>query len=272
MPILESTVDCYRWACKHLDRLDAENLVQHYLQCSYKDLYFPDSKVADQSKVRNLKQAVQRRMKGEPLAYITLCKCFWNLNLLVSPDVLIPRNETETIIQAAIEIANSEHRVLDLGTGSGAIALTLKKLLNCDTVAADIDPNALEVCAENMKKLNLKITIQQSDWFENCDGTFDVIVSNPPYVAENDPYLSQGDLRFEPQQALVGGTDGLCHLQTIVTEAPNYLNPNGWLIVEHGSDQSSAVKQLFHESGFSNTSTKRDYGGQDRLVQGQYRG
>ncbi|MCY3626261.1 MAG: peptide chain release factor N(5)-glutamine methyltransferase [Gammaproteobacteria bacterium] len=282
MPRFESVADCFDWTCGQIDRDDAAYLVLHYLNCSHRDLYLSKNKdrrlngklpnPVNSVQADKLKQAVSRRQNGEPLAYITESKYFWNMLFRVTPDVLIPRNETELLVQVALEVAKPGQRILDLGTGSGVIALTLKGNLECDVVATDVDQKALAVCRQNMQKLDLDITLLHSDWFEKCEGTFDIIVSNPPYVAANDPYLSQGDLRFEPQEALTDGADGLLHLRTVIADAPNYLNNNGWLIVEHGFDQPIKVQELFDAAGFHDISTKTDYGGHLRIVQGLFCG
>lgn len=281
MSHFESVADCFDWTCGQIDRDDAAYLVLHYLKCAHRDLYLSENKdrrlngkqtkPVNSAQADKLKQAVSRRQNGEPLAYITESKYFWNMMFRVTPDVLIPRNETELVIQIALEVAKPRQRILDLGTGSGVIALTLKGNLECDVVATDVDQKALAVCRQNMQKLDLDIKLLHSDWFKKCKGRFDVIVSNPPYVAANDPYLSRGDLRFEPRVALTDEADGLLHLRTIVADAPNYLNNEGWLIVEHGFNQSTEVQELFTAAGFHEISTITDYGGHLRIVKGLFR-
>lgn len=278
MSHFESVADCFDWTCTQIDRDDAAYLVLHYLECAHRDLYLSEnkdrrlngkqSKPVNSAQADKLKQAVSRRQNGEPLAYITERKYFWNMMFRVTPDVLIPRNETELLIQVALKVAKPRQRILDLGTGSGVIALTLKGNLECDVVATDVDKKALAVCRQNMQILDLDISLLHSDWFEKCEGRFDIIVSNPPYVAANDPYLSAGDLRFEPRVALTDEADGLLHLRTIISNAPNYLNNDGWLIVEHGFDQSTEVQELFTTAGFHEISTITDYGGHLRIVKG----
>jgi release factor glutamine methyltransferase len=192
---------------------------------------------------------------------------FWDFDLALSPDVLVPRPETETLVEAALERAGAGMRILDLGTGSGAIAIALARSLRLQVFAADASRAALAVAEENARRLDVTVAFMESDWFSRISGRFDLIVANPPYVAEADPHLPA--LRFEPDQALVSGPEGLDDLRIITNEAPAYLQSGGWLLVEHGYDQESAVHELFAAAGFEGIECRKDLGGQPRVTLGR---
>ncbi|MFO1312456.1 MAG: peptide chain release factor N(5)-glutamine methyltransferase [Burkholderiales bacterium] len=214
----------------------------------------------------------KRRRDGAPVAYLTGVKEFWGLPLRVTPAVLVPRPETETLVELALEsIARDAHaRVLDLATGSGAVALAIAhERPQASVVATDIARDALDVARGNAARLALaNVTFVESDWWTVVDGRFDAIVSNPPYVASDDPHLA-GDIRFEPRAALVPPGDALSALRTIVTRAPAFLAPGGRLAVEHGHDQSEAVQALMRAAGFEAISVRRDLAGIARVVGGR---
>ncbi len=218
---------------------------------------------------------LQRRLQGEPMAYIFGEKEFYGLLLTVNADVLIPRPETELLVDLALECmpaAETPH-VLDLGTGSGAIVLALAKLRPWSRcLAVDISADALRIAEANAARLQLQnVRFQESDWWKNISlgSKFNVIVSNPPYIAAGDRHLQTGDLRFEPAQALAAGATGLDDLQTIINGAPSYLKKNGWLLLEHGFDQGNAVRQLFAAAGFKEIQTLRDLAGCERVSTGR---
>ncbi len=210
----------------------------------------------------------QRRARGEPIAYILGEKEFYGLPLSVNPAVLIPRPETELLVERAL--ARMPSSVLDLGTGSGAIALAIKRHLPAaHVVAVERSAAALAVAARNALKLGLEIVFHHGLWFEPvADARFDLIVSNPPYVARGDPHLAQGDLRFEPHSALVAGPDGLDALRDIARSAPGHLNPGGWLLVEHGLGQDAAVRGLLQAAGLDEINTWPDLAGIARVSGG----
>ena len=228
---------------------EATLLVSQLLNVSFTELHTARGRLMCRSDVEKLNRAIQRRLSGEPIAYITGSKKFRNLNISVTPDVLIPRFETELLVDVVIKFTPHTGRVLDLGTGSGAIAIALSKINQLQVVAVDNDASALQVCSENCHRLEADVEIIRSNWFERVDGCFDTIVSNPPYVAANDPHLNSGDLRYEPPNALVGGTSGIEHLEEIINSAMQFLNLGGWLVVEHGHDQQEIVKGLFANRG-----------------------
>lgn len=219
-----------------------------------------------------------RRRDGEPIAYLTGVREFWGLPLVVSPAVLIPRPETEALVELALARLPLHHetRVLDLGTGSGAIALAVahERPRAC-VLATDISSDALAVARENARRLHLgNVEFAQSDWYSNVPPTwrgapFDLVASNPPYVAARDPHLDEGDVRFEPQQALSPGGDGLDSLRKIIDGARLRLAPGGTLVVEHGYDQSDAVHALFAAAGFTEIVAARDLAGIPRVVAGR---
>jgi release factor glutamine methyltransferase len=215
----------------------------------------------------------KRRRDGEPVAYLTGHREFWNLDLVVTPAVLIPRPETETVVEAALARLPTDRavRVLDLGTGSGAIALAIgRERPLARVLATDASPDALDVARTNATRLGLgNVAFLCSDWYAAVpEGAFDAIVSNPPYVAPHDPHLREGDLRFEPRRALTTGADPLAALKAIVDGARPRLAARGALIVEHGFDQSLAVRGLFEAAGFDEIAALRDLAGVERVVAG----
>ena len=221
-----------------------------------------------------------RRAAGEPLAYLTGFKSFYGLELAVTPAVLIPRPDTETLVDWALALLPQDlaaPQVLDLGTGSGAIALALKHSYSQAVVtAADNSPAALEVATANARRLQLDITFIHSNWLldvRDDDGRcpcFHLIVSNPPYIAEGDAHLPA--LRHEPISALAAGQDGLADIRQIITQAPAHLHPGGWLLLEHGFDQASAVRALLTQDGFASVQSRRDLNGIERCSGGQFMG
>ena len=227
------------------------------------------------------KTLLNRRLNGEPIAYILGYREFYGLHLKVTPHTLIPRPDTETLVEAALSkiSPNTLHStsvqtksILDLGTGSGAIALAIAK--NCsfaNVIAVDASQSALNIAIENAKNLTLNnVQFLLSDWFKALNGKkFDLIVSNPPYIEANDAHLKQGDLRFEPESALASGSDGLKDIRQIIHTAPSHLNTNGWLMLEHGYNQASAVAALFKRAGFAEISHVLDLGGIERVTIGQ---
>ena len=218
----------------------------------------------------------KRRREGEPVAYLTGRREFHSLDLEVTPAVLIPRPETETLVECALERLPPGRplAVADLGTGSGAIALAIASERPLARVlAVDASPDALAVASRNAERLGIaNVAFAQGDWYGALPpdaGPFDLIAANPPYVASGDEHLDQGDLRFEPPHALVAGGDGLDALRTIVSGAPSHLVPGGWLVVEHGYDQSEAVRALFGQAGFEAIEARRDLAGIPRIVAGR---
>jgi release factor glutamine methyltransferase len=217
--------------------------------------------------------AAKRRRDGQPIAYLTGTREFYSLALQVTPDVLIPRPETETLVEAALAyVANdAAARVLDLGTGTGAIALAIAhERPRAKVTAIDIFDATLAVAIANAQRLGIgNVRFAQSNWYAGLDETrFDVIVSNPPYIAGDDPHLREGDLRFEPRAALTPGGDGLDALRTIIAGAPDHLADSAMLLVEHGYDQSDAVHALFAQHGFADVKRWRDLAGHWRVAGG----
>jgi release factor glutamine methyltransferase len=219
----------------------------------------------------------RRRRDGEPIAYLTGTREFWGLALAVTPNVLIPRPETETLVEQALARLPGDRdlRILDLGTGSGAIALALaRERPRAQIVATDVSDAALQVARANARRCGLfNVEFVRSDWYANLAPPaverFDAIVSNPPYIGASDVHLSRGDVRFEPMVALTAGGDGLAALRTIIAQAPGWLMPRGWLIVEHGYDQSDAVRALLGNAGFAPVDAARDLAGVWRVAAGR---
>ncbi|NML26800.1 peptide chain release factor N(5)-glutamine methyltransferase [Zoogloea dura] len=210
-----------------------------------------------------------RREQGEPVAYLLGEREFYGRSFRVSPAVLIPRPETELIVDTVLArvVKDAALRILDLGTGSGALAVSLAlELPAAQVTAVDISPAALAVAAANAQRLGARLRCLESDWFAALQGeVFDLIVSNPPYIAAGDPHLEEGDVRFEPPGALASGPAGLDDLARIAAEAPAYLNSGGWLLMEHGYDQGAAVRDLLLARGFLDVASARDLAGIERI-------
>ena len=220
------------------------------------------------------RRLVERREAGEPIAYLVGSREFYSLDFEVSPDVLIPRPETELVVDAVLDIVrgfDGRVAVLDLGTGSGAIAVAVGRNQPRASVAAvDVEAAALRVAAANARRHRVDVELVRSDWYEALDGRpFDVIASNPPYVAAADAHLATGDVRFEPRSALVGGDDGLEAIRRIVAGARAHLTERGRLVFEHGYDQGEAARQLMRSAGFVDVRTLRDLAGHERVCAGR---
>ncbi|EKK5222352.1 peptide chain release factor N(5)-glutamine methyltransferase [Cronobacter sakazakii] len=237
-------------------------------------LAFGETALTDDELTR-LDALLARRAAGEPVAYLIGQREFWSLPLEVSPATLIPRPDTECLVEQALaRLPATACRILDLGTGTGAIALALaSERPDCHVTALDVIPEAVALAKRNAQRLGIdNVTILQSHWFSALtDVRFSLIVSNPPYIDGDDPHLSQGDVRFEPKSALVADDAGLADLETLVTEARRFLEDNGWLMLEHGWQQGEAVRELFTRAGYQGVETCRDYGGNERLTLGHYR-
>jgi release factor glutamine methyltransferase len=232
-----------------------------------------------QAQTQRFLELVRRRRRGEPVAYLVGTREFYGLEFELSPATLIPRPETELLVELALARIpeNGPFRVLDAGTGSGVIGISVAALRpHAEVVAADVSEEALGVAAANARRLLRGRRLPrfvESDWFDALAGErFDLIVSNPPYVAANDPHLEQGDLRFEPRAALVGGSDGLDAIRLIVAQAPAHLNAGGWLLFEHGHDQAQASITLLEAAGFSHVFDERDLAGMPRVAGGRWPG
>lgn len=268
--ILVHTLKQFFASCP-LPLLDAKMLVEKELHVSRAWMIAHDTDSIDPDQWQKLQQSVQRRLNGEPMAYIMGSREFMGLDFTVSPSVLIPRPDTETLVETALDfLKGKKARVLDLGTGSGAIAVSIAYYHpDAEVCASDIHPDALNIAKENTEKFKLKINFQQSNWFEKWEGQyFDLIVSNPPYIHKKDAHLQQGDLRFEPQIALTDFHDGLTCYRTIIAQAPHHLKPEGALFVEHGWDQAASVRELLEKAGFRNIHSIKDLSGIERVTGG----
>jgi release factor glutamine methyltransferase len=253
--------------------LEANLLCQHALSVNRAWLIGHESDALEDSQQIAFETMVKRRLNGEPIAYILGFREFYGLPLKTSPATLIPRSDTETLVEAAFEKIpqNANFNLLDLGTGTGAVALAIaKNRPSCNVTAVDVSTDALSVALENMQALQLhNVSLIESNWFSAFkDERFDVILSNPPYIAQDDPHLKLGDLRFEPISALASGVDGLDDIRKIIDEAPKYLNPNGWLMMEHGYDQADAVATLLQARGFKKIEHAKDIAGTQRVTFG----
>lgn len=217
---------------------------------------------------------LERRRMGEPVAYILGHQGFWSLDLEVAPHTLIPRPDTELLVETALQLAPATpQRVLDLGTGSGAIALALaSERGGWQVIGVDRIAEAVALAERNRQRLKLgNAEFLQSSWFDGLAGErFDLILSNPPYIAADDRHLGEGDVRFEPLSALVAGVDGLDDIRQIIAQAPRHLQAGGWLLLEHGYDQAEAVRELLAAAGFTAVDSRRDLGGHQRISLGRW--
>ncbi|MBI2769920.1 MAG: peptide chain release factor N(5)-glutamine methyltransferase [Burkholderiales bacterium] len=255
-----------------LERLDAQLLLLHALGRAHSErawlLAHDTNLLAPDAHARYLRLC-ERRAGGEPLAYLTGRKEFFGLELDVDARVLVPRADTETLVEWALEILGPQATVVDLGTGSGAIALALKKHRPGARVeAVDQSAAALEVAAANARALALDVVFRQASWLAGATPKYNLIVSNPPYVAAADPHLAA--LSHEPLSALAAGPDGLADIRAIVAQAPAHLAPGGWLLLEHGWDQAEAARGLLAATGFHQVATRRDLAGIERCSGGKW--
>jgi release factor glutamine methyltransferase len=266
-----SVAECLQQALRQgLARVDAQILLLHALVRPLHDrawLLAHDTASLTTTQQQTWALAVQRRRQGEPVAYITGRKDFFGLTLNVDARVLDPRPDTEILVEWALELlaADQPARVLDLGTGSGAVALALQHQRPAARVTAvDASRDALAVASANAQRLNLPVQCVLSHWMDAVPGPYELIVSNPPYVAEGDPHLAA--LTHEPLSALTSGADGLADIRQIIAQAPSRLEPGGWLLLEHGWDQAAPVQALLREAGFVRVQSRRDLGGIERCT------
>lgn len=254
--------------------LDAELLLAHVLAKTRTHLKTHPEHVPTPDQARRYTELIERRAGGEPIAYILGYRDFWTLTLSVNPSVLVPRPETELLVERALTLGpTGPARIADLGTGSGAIALALaSERPEWAITATDASQDALRTAQANAATLGLgRVTFLAGRWFEPLTGRrFDLIASNPPYVSEGDAALQDATLQHEPKMALASGPDGLLSLREIVQSAPDYLERRGWLILEHGSDQAAAVARELVGRGFGHVRSHRDLAGHERITEGQW--
>lgn len=258
-------------------RLDAEVLLAHLLQRNRAYLYAYSETLVDAAIVHQFFQQVARRKSGEPVAHLTGCREFWSLSLATNASTLIPRPDTELLVEIALRVfTKTSARVLDLGTGTGAIALALATEKTSWAIdAVDRQGDAVLLAQHNAENLALhNVRVYESCWFsavaaEQC---FDMVISNPPYIATDDKHLLEGDVRFEPRSALVADDDGYADLFFIAREAKNYLCDNGYLLLEHGFAQGEKLRAYLRACGYSDVQTERDYGGNERVTWAVWKG
>jgi release factor glutamine methyltransferase len=255
--------------------LEAQLLLAHVLGVTRTCVMTELERIPEEGASRRYSDLIERRAAGEPLAYILGQKEFWSLPLKVGPGVLVPRPETELLVERALAVrAHSSGRIADLGTGSGAIALALAvERSGWEVCATDVSAEALATAKANAAALNLhQVEFLQGHWFDPLHGrTFDLIVSNPPYVADSDPAMQDPALRFEPRVALTPGGDSLRSLREIIRSAPDHLEPDGWLLLEHGAGQAAEVARELVGRGFRSVRSHRDLAGHERVTEAQRR-
>jgi release factor glutamine methyltransferase len=249
-----------------IDPLEAQVLLAHALKCTRVQLVIRSKDDLTPQQVTDVSALFMRRMQGEPIAYLTGEREFHGLRFEITPDVLIPRHETELLVELGAEKLPKGGSVLDLGTGSGAVAVSLGHARrDAQVTATDISQGALALARRNAAANAVATNFVHSDWFEQVEGRFDLIISNPPYIAASDPHLSQGDLRFEPRSALTDEANGMMHIGTIIDGAVRHLNRGGWLLLEHGYDQATAVRALLQKSGWQQAQSWKDLSGIERV-------
>lgn len=257
-------------------RLDIELILCHLLQKNRTWLFTWSDKTLSPEQHQQFEQFFQRRKNGEPVAHILGQREFWSLPLAVNNSTLIPRPDTELLVETLLELFAQDslqqtRKCLDLGTGTGAIVLAIaSEKTHWQLLGVDKSLDAVALAEDNRAHLGFKnVQVQQSDWFAQIPPQeFDVIVSNPPYIDPQDPHLSQGDVRFEPRSALIADNKGLADLEWIIAQSWGYLSPQAWLLLEHGYDQAGAVRALLQARGFTRVETRQDYGGNDRVTIG----
>lgn len=276
----EATVgEALAWARARIGALEARVLLSYASSWSSTKLTAWPERPLPPEVLQRFADLVERRAAGVPVAYLVREREFYGRRIRVTPSVLIPRPETETLVEVAIALAltlppGHAPRILDLGTGSGCVAITLAlELPQAEVLAVDALPEALGLAMGNAARLKASVSFMESDWFSRIGPgeTFDLIVSNPPYLAQDDPHLEEGDLRFEPRQALVAGETGLEAIAAIVSEAPRHLAEGGWLLLEHGWDQAQQVRGLLLDAGFLEVQSWKDLAGHERVSGGRRR-
>ena len=254
-----------------LPQLEARILIGHALGLSKVQLILQAERAFTTDEADKINSYFTRRLAGEPIAYLTGEREFYGLSLHVTPAVLIPRPETELLVDLSIERLPKKARVLDLGTGSGAIAIAIAHARpDAQVTAIDASADALAIARQNASRHQVNVRLLQSDWYAALNGErFDLIVANPPYIADGDAHLAQGDLRFEPPTALTDFADGLQALRIIFTNAAAHLESGGWLLMEHGYDQSEQVRAMLNEAGFGEVQSWCDLAGIERVSGGR---
>ncbi|MFG6137620.1 peptide chain release factor N(5)-glutamine methyltransferase [Halomonas sp. B23F22_10] len=257
-------------------RLDAEVLLCHVLEVDRTWLYTWGDREADGETEARFETLIASREAGHPVAHLTGEREFWGLSLATSPATLIPRPDTETLVEAALAVAGETGRLLDLGTGTGAVALAFaSERPGWAVTGVDLRPEAVALARDNAARHGLgNARFLVSDWFsaldeEGGDARFELIVSNPPYIADDDPHLARGDVRFEPRSALVAAADGLADLRHLVATAQGHLAADGWLMLEHGAGQAAAVREALAAAGYREVASRRDLGGHERISLGR---
>jgi release factor glutamine methyltransferase len=256
-------------------KLDVELLLARSLGKSRTYLFTWSDKLVSVDEEKVFHELFRRRLKGEPIAYILGQQEFWDLSLNTAPHTLIPRADTETLIEWGLDLSiglADSAKVIDLGTGTGAIALALaKECPNWQVQGVDLMPQAVALAQRNAIINNLeRVHFYQSSWFANVSGQFELIVSNPPYIDPDDEHLSLGDVRFEPRSALIANNKGLAGLELIAQQSRDYLSDGGWLLMEHGYDQQEALQQILIRLGYQQVTTRLDLGGNPRITGGQF--
>lgn len=260
-------------AASETPKLDAEVILAHVLACSRTYLHTWSDKELDAVQVAAAEQLLQQRVKGVPVAHLLGEREFWSLPLQVNASTLIPRPDTECLVEQALRLPlPPQTKVLDLGTGTGAIALALKsERPHWQVSAVDKALDAVQLAQTNAARLGLDVTVLASDWFDSVAGQrFDLIVSNPPYIDANDPHLQQGDVRFEPHSALVAEEQGFADLLKIIKSAPNFLHDHGWLLLEHGWQQAAQCRSYLQTAGYEQVQSARDYANLERMSLGRW--
>lgn len=269
--IQEGMVYC---AASETAKLDAQLLLCHVLQVERAYLYTWPDQVLTENQETTYQELLQQRASGQPIAYLLGYRDFWTFRLAVNNSTLIPRPETEGVVETCLALGlGNQAKVLELGTGTGAIALALgSEQTDWWIDAVELSPQAVQLAQKNCATLGIKnVRVVQSSWFQAItDKDYDLIVANPPYIDTADPHLKQGDVRFEPRTALVAEDAGLADIKHITAQGKRFLKPRGWLVFEHGFTQAEDIRDFFQEQGYQNIQTQRDYAGLERITYAQW--
>ncbi|MDO9419049.1 MAG: peptide chain release factor N(5)-glutamine methyltransferase [Herminiimonas sp.] len=274
-PILAGTTIAAVMQRAPVEQLEARMLIGHVTQLTRVQLITQAERAFSDAEATQLNTLFQRRVAGEPMAYLLGEREFFGLTFKVDPAVLIPRPDTELLVELALQHLPQDGRVLDMGTGSGAIAIAIAHTRrDAQVTALDVSESALLVAQSNAQNNQVEVEFLRSDWFtalaeQVAEQQFDLIVSNPPYIVADDRHLSEGDLRFEPIDALTDHADGLSALRIISKQAADYLSDDGWLLMEHGYDQAEAVRDLLKQDGYTEVQSWRDLANIERVSGGK---
>ena len=264
----ETIGTCFNAAINQLPKREAEIITAHALNINRATLYSHTERLTSVVDTRRHQYWVHRRRMGEPISYITGSKEFWSMDFKINRTVLIPRHDTEKLVEIAIDLTNPSDQILDIGCGSGAVAVAIAKETNGTVFASDVEVDCVALTKKNALRNSVSVETLVSDWFSKISSKFNLIVSNPPYLSSSEVDLFSTDLRWEPTRALISGDDGLKALRVVITSSIDFLRVGGYLLVEHGYNQQIPVTDIFKNTGFENIETYNDLNGLPRVTKG----